>query len=65
LEVVGRGSSTQPFNKNVRGGLVALAESKVQNQFAVAFDCNECVGIAEVLIIIGADALLLLADERL
>ena len=51
------------FNKRVRGVLVALAHRDVENQFRVALDCNEGIGVAKVLVIFRPHALLLLADE--
>jgi hypothetical protein len=51
------------FDKGIRGVLVALAKSDVQNQLSVALDSNEGIGVAEVLIIFGPHALLFFANE--
>src|SRR5205807_7937679 len=53
----------QAFDEDFSGGLIALAHGDIQNQFAVALDCNERVGVTEVLIVLRPHALLLLADE--
>lgn len=43
--------------------LVALADSDVENQLRVALNRNERVAVAEVLIVLGPNTLLLFADE--
>lgn len=53
----------QAFNENVGCGLIALAESEVQNEFRVALDCDEAVGIAKARIVARFTRLLFLCDE--
>lgn len=51
------------FNKCVRRMLVALPHCDVENQLRVTFNRNECVSVAKILIVLGTNALLLLAYE--
>jgi hypothetical protein len=52
----------QTFNENVRGGLIAFSERKVQNQFRVALDGDEGIRVSKVLIVFGTDALFFLLE---
>ena len=47
LEVLMSGRMAQAFNENIRGRLVAAAQSEVENEFGIAFDGNETVGVSE------------------
>ena len=51
------------FDELVSRGLVALSHSDVQHQLVMPLDCDEDVTVTEVLIVFGAHALFLLADE--
>ena len=63
LESRARGCVADSLNRDIRGPLVTLAQRDVEIQFRVEFDCNERVGVAKVLIVLGPDALLLLANK--
>ena len=54
---------THAFNEYIRGALVALAHRDVEDQLGVPLDCHEHVAVAEILIVVRADALLLPTDE--
>jgi hypothetical protein len=58
LEFLVRRGVADSFDKHVCGGLVEFAESDIENQLRVALDCNECVGVAKILIVFGANSFL-------
>src|ERR1035437_2010315 len=51
LEALTAGSVAQALNKGVRGGLAATAQGEIENQFGVAFDGNEAVGVTDAVIV--------------
>jgi hypothetical protein len=51
LEVLAAGSVPQALDKGVRGGLAATAQSEVQNQFGVALNGDEAIGVANAVIV--------------
>ena len=53
---------TQALDKNIRGYLIALTHSDVQDQLGMTFNRYECVPVAEVWIVVGLKALLLFTD---
>ena len=48
--LIGSGK-TQAFDESVRGGLITAAQGKVQNQLAVALDCDKAILIADGFIV--------------
>ncbi len=60
---IARRRMTDAFNEGVRGALIALAHRDVEHQLRVAFNRNERVAVAKVLIVLGPHTLLLLANE--
>jgi len=52
LEALLTGSSgTQTFDKNIRGGLIATAQSEVQDQLGMALDCHVAIGVADGIVV--------------
>src|SRR5258708_35934208 len=64
LEFVARCGVTQPFDENVRRRLVALAEGDVEHEFGMPLNRHQRVGVAKILIVLGANAFLLFPDVR-
>ena len=63
LEAARGDSIAHAFDECVGGPLIALADGNIQNKLGVAFDGNEYVGVAQVLIVLRPKAFLFLADE--
>jgi hypothetical protein len=63
LEAARRDGVAKAFNENVCGDSVALAHRDVKHQLTAAFDGNENLGIAHILIVLRPNALFLFADE--
>lgn len=65
LKVLMSGRLAQAFDENVRGGLVAAAQSEVKNEFGISFDGNETVGVPNAAIVrfLGALVAFLLLHE--
>jgi hypothetical protein len=51
LEALATGRVAQAFDKGVRAGLAAPAQSEVQHQLGVPFDGDEAVGVADAVIV--------------
>ena len=58
-----RSGLPETFNENVGAGLVTAANSDIQGQFAIGFDGDEGIAVAEARIIARAAAFLFLLDE--
>lgn len=52
-----------PSIKHVRRGWITLSKNDVQYELGMTLDGNKAVAIAQVRVIIGTNALLLLTDE--
>jgi hypothetical protein len=51
LELLPRSCGPQPFDKRVRCGLAAAPEGEVQNEFRLALNDDEAVGIAYAFLV--------------
>ena len=63
LEATVRRRMADAFHEAIRCGLVTLPHGDIEHQLGMPLDCNEGVAVAKVLIVLGPNALLFLADE--
>ena len=63
LEAVCAVAWRKPSIKTSVVRLIALAHRDIQHQLCMALDCNECIAVAQVLIVFGSVPFFFLADE--